>query len=260
MAITNNMVTWGYDQIVWARYGIKLPYRFSLNTLPHTLLTGGSGSGKSTALLFTLKDVVKSGVKLTFCDFKASDDFAFLRGYEHFYSGDACYEGIMSYYEDLVEARKAGSTRDKRVRLLIVDEYAAMISYFTTLDKNNKTKHTGELLNAIAEILMLGRNINGITFAVWLTAQRPDSSLFGGSSVAGGGRDNFMVICALGKLSREHRQMIGAETDTDRVYSAGEGILIADGRETTHVKFPLISNMNDWKRHIIRALGATGGT
>lgn len=40
----------------------------------------------------------------------------------------------------------------------------------------------------------------------------------------------------------------------DGVFQAGEGMLLADGMEAAAVKYPLIQDAQEWKRHIRRIL------
>ena len=131
--------------------------------------------------------------------------------------------------------------------MLIFDEYPAFINFLSMRDKANKTKLANDILGAVSEILMLGR---GISCGIWLLTQRADSTLF-----SNGARDNFMLIIGVGRMSKEQKGMIfpGQEIP-DLIFSAGEGILLADGREITSVKYPIIQDISDWKRHILSIL------
>ena len=238
---------YGYLLRQWAEEGLAISIRIDLSTHPHMLLTGSSGSGKSYALIYLLGMLAKDGItKIRFCDFKNSEDFKFLSAYGRYYYGDCVYDGIMSYYSDFVSARQNGIMNG--YHLLIVDEYPAFISYLSTIDKLEKTKRAAEVQSAIAELLMLGR---GLGFGLWITTQRADSYLF-----EHGSRDNLMVVCALGRLSKEQRQMLFSSEDipTDTIYQKGEGLLLADGKELVEVKFPLISDVDEWKAHIRQSL------
>ena len=238
---------YGYLLKAWEEEGISIPIVLDFETYMHLLLTGSSGSGKSYALIYLLGMLAKDGIaNIAFCDFKNSEDFSFLNGYTRYYIGDATYDGVMSYYSNFVNTRQSGIMNG--YRLLIIDEYPAFISYLTTKDKIEKTKKANEVQSAISEILMLGR---GIGYGIWLTTQVASASLF-----ANGSRDNFMIVCALGRLSKEQRQMIfsGEDIPTDTIYGKGEGLLLADGKELTEVKYPMIKNIDDWKKHIRQTL------
>lgn len=236
---------WGYK--VDNRGFSPVPLNLDIKSHCHALITGASGSGKSYALLFLLGKLLQDSPQaiITFCDFKNSEDFEFLKGYPHYYSGNDCYDGIMKYYESFSNARMQG--RNKIRHLLIVDEYPAMINYLSTKDKQDKTKKAGDILSSVAEILMLGR---GIGYGIWIVTQRADASLF-----ANGARDNFMIVLGLGRMSREQKGMIFAgEEVPDKIYRQGEGCILADGQPLYEVAFPKIQNIVDWKKHIIEVV------
>ncbi len=238
---------YGYLLQAWIDEGVPIPIVLDFDTHIHLLLTGSSGSGKSYALTYLLGMLLKDGTtNIRFCDFKNSDDFRFLAGYGRYYFSDLVYDGIMAFYSEFCIARQEGISN--KHQLLIIDEYPALISYLATRDKQDKTKRALEVQYAISEILMLGR---GIGFGVWLTTQRADASLF-----ANGARDNFMIVCALGRLSKEQRQMVfsGEDIPTDTVYGPGEGLILADGKELVEVKFPMITDLDGWKEHIRQTL------
>ncbi len=245
-------MVYGYLTKMLRLSGVKIPLRLDIRTHPHLLMTGSSGTGKSTALAFLLGKLLQShpDIVVYFCDFKNSEDFSFLSGYEHYYAGEQCYEGVTDFYERFTEARKNRDTSKRYI--LIFDEYPAFLSYTQGKDKMNKTKQANEGLSIISETLMLGR---GIGFCVWILVQRADASLF-----ANGARDNFMVLAALGRLSKEQKGMIFPGEDIpERIFGVGEGLLLADGFPLMEIKYPVINDVDDWKRHIRNILMPGGG-
>ena len=85
-------------------------------------------------------------------------------------------------------------------------------------------------MNAVSEILMLGR---GLHYGIWIVTQRADAALF-----ANGSRDIFMCILALGRLSKEQKNMLfSGEELPERSYQQGEGVILLDGREVEEVRF-----------------------
>lgn len=237
----------GYDYQVYYDTGFKLSINLNIKTHCHYLITGASGSGKSYALLYLIAMILRENPDITiyFCDFKNSEDFAFLEGYPHYYAGNNCYDGIMEYYESFTKARQ---TRDNHTRhLLIVDEYPAFINYLQMLDKANKTKYASDIMSAVAEILMLGR---GISYGCFIVTQRADSSLFNNGS-----RDNFMVVIGLGRMSKEQKNMLFSGEDVpDKVYQQGEGVVLADGQPLREIKFPILEDISTWKKGILKIL------
>lgn len=240
----------GYDNTIYQQSNLKIPVTHDIESHCHVLITGGSGSGKSYALLYLLGMLLKDSPNtiVYFCDFKNSYDFLFLEDYKYYYSGNRCYDGIMHYYEAFSNAR---NTRDTATRhILICDEYPSFINYLQMQDKANKTKLANDVLAAVSEILMLGR---GIKFSCWIITQRADSTLFNNGS-----RDNFMIIIGLGRMSREQKGMIFSGEDIpDTIYRQGEGLILADGSALREIKYPYIADTNDWKKHILQILSST---
>ena len=119
-------------------------------------------------------------------------------------------------------------------------------------NKANKTKYANDILGAVSEVLMLGR---GIEYGIWIVTQRADSSLF-----SNGTRDNFMLIVALGRLSKEQKAMLfSGENIPDSINKQGEGLLLSYGSPLCSVKYPRIINTEDWKKHILSAIRRCGG-
>lgn len=238
-------MTFGYELEAFSRYGLAIPVKLGLASHCHALITGSSGSGKSQALLFLIGKLLQAlpGISIYLCDFKNSEDFSFLEGYAHYYAGQDCYAGVMDYYQEFSQVRTDRALQGRTRHVLIFDEYPAFISYMQMKDKADKTKLANDILGAVAETLMLGR---GIGFGCWIVTQRADSALF-----SNGARDNFMAVLAFGNLSKEQKGMVfpGQEMP-ERTFQAGEGTLLADGKEITAVKFPLIEDAAGWKRHV----------
>lgn len=256
---------WGFLLEVWYLYGFRYPVKLPVTSHCHALITGPSGSGKSQAVIWLIGKLLQvqeqmlqaassiscKPISLTICDFKNSDDFRFLSAYERYYAGDSCYQGIMEYYNDFTEARREGS--NPFMHLLICDEYQALVNYFEAKDKRDKTRISNDILASVSEILMLGRSLN---YFIWTVTQRASSSLYNQGS-----RDNFQVVLALGRQSKEQKGMLfsGETLPEDRVYGPGEGLLLADGHAVTEVKFPLIEDMDSWEKHILDVLCRPAG-
>lgn len=231
---------------------MPVPHSLPIKSHCHWLITGSSGSGKSQSILYLIGCLLQEipDIDLVLCDFKNSQDFMFMQGYPHYYNGNECYDGVMAYYDDFCNARITGN--NPRRHMLIFDEYPAFINYLTTKDKQEKTKKAGDILGAISEILMLGREVGnqGNGYGLALCTQRADANLF-----ANGSRDNFMVICGLGRMSKEQKSMLFAGEDIpERAYKPGEGVLLADSHPISEICFPRIRNIVDWKKHIKQEL------
>ncbi len=253
---------WGFDRKTLVNDGIPDPVFLGSESHTHALITGSSGSGKSQALLFITGRMIQKfyerdeEIDFRFCDFKNSDDYKFLEelSYPKYYSGLDCYSGIMEFYKDFSETRSKKGISKKKHHFLVIDEYQACVTYYSQKDKMDKTKYSSEILSAISEILMLGRNTPSGVWHIWVVTQVASATLF-----ANGTRENFMVTLGMGNLSKEQKSMIfpGQEIP-DRRFKPGEGMLLADGFEIKEVVFPLIRDVADWKRNLGKLLMPDG--
>ena len=229
-----------YDD--WYARKKKVPIVIDLRTHCHILITGASGSGKSYALSFYVQQLQAKQAKyeLWFADFKGSPDFQFLSQNQdiHYATGMNVYDTILAYY-DLFLKTKDYEISPSRNQTLIIDEYPAFMTYLLSLDK----KKADQIKSIIANLLMLGRDINHTQFSLILTAQRPDVSLLFQNGV----RDNFMVWISLGNLSSEAKSMICDLPSTlpQTIYKQGEGLVKIDGKGILEIVIPQISNLTD---------------
>lgn len=247
-----NFIVWGCDKEIFKEYFVSYPIASDVESHCHALITGASGSGKSYSLLFLIRSMLVAvrDIRILIFDFKNSSDFSFLEGYSDYYCYESCYEGLKKAYEIFSQKRKK---KDENRYLIIFDEYPSFIHYLTMKDKAEKTHRAQEVMAIMAEILMMGR---GLGFGCWIVTQRADASLF-----PGGSRDNFMVIVALGNLSKEQKNMLfsGEDLPNDPM-EVGEGILWLDGVGLKDIIIPEIKHVDAWKRGILKSLLAGSGT
>lgn len=238
---TSTELNLGYVLQDWKQKQLRTLIKTDLYSKPHLLLTGSSGSGKSQTLILLLAGLMFTPYQIWFADFKTSTDFSYLDGYKYYATGNQTEKLIDLYYE-LFEQVRNNTIVLNAPQILIIDEYPSFLQYLTLSDK----KKAEEIKQKIATLLMMGRSIRNTQFAVWLTAQRADASIFS----SGGSRDNFMVWLALGNQSSEAKRMITDETLPDTVYQAGEGIIKIDGESIKEIKIPEVSNLPEVKERM----------
>ena len=165
----------------------------TLTSCPHYLITGGTGSGKTTFSLYLIAKLCLSYKEATvyILDFKGDENFQRFNNYENYFSYTDCMIGLKEIYE--IFNNRLINTEDFSPLIIFIDELASMISYFSG---SNSEKN--KIQKIIDEILMMGRSkkVHIIT-----STQRPDSSLF-----ANGARDNYTFKLGLGNLSSEGKK------------------------------------------------------
>lgn len=233
----------GFHYLFWNDYQEKVEINIDLKSHPSLLLTGASGSGKSYALKWLIKNLLTYKVDLTFCNFKKSSDFKFLNHYERYYTYMDCAKGLSEFYDQFKEKQKESVEFDGTFSILVFDEFPAFILSTSITDKKLSEKYK----TMISEILMLGRSYG---FGIWLIMQRPDASF-----LANGARDNFHSTISLGNLSKESKAMLySGEELPDRIYNVGEGVCCVDGMGLREIKFPKIINMDLLEQNILSRL------
>ena len=161
--------------------GIKKPNTLLIDKITnipvcHTFIVGSTGSGKTVALSFLLKQLVFKGNKtqIFIIDRKKSDLYLLQKNlskeYKYIFIENS-KEGILAMCRramEIVEYRRNNLIRDGKKRkfpifLMVIDEY---ISLYQSFDKAEKE----EIKKAITELLVIGRELN---CHLWLSQQSP---------------------------------------------------------------------------------------
>jgi len=227
------MIQIGYNIIT------EKPIKIDILNTGQLCCVGGTGSGKSLAMLYLLYNVIKyiktekCKMELYICDFKKSGDYEDITN--NFAEFNKITELIEQYYEEFERTSENSSI----IKILLIDEYAG---YMIWLTQNNKKK--AEIIkNYISTILMLGRSRHCY---VWCIQQRISASLFPSGI---GAIDNFQICLGMGRLSIESRKSLFAgEHLEDREYEeryrpkTGQGFVLIDGQDIQPIQIPYIND------------------
>lgn len=220
----------GYDYISLCMYGIKNPLYAPLES--HLIVVGGSGSGKSTSVLYWLYKLKKYDCQLYIIDFKASHEFAGIT--DHFAEFEDSYDEIKAFYHDFLNTAEGG---DGQIKILLIDEIAGLLTHYS-MSKENKAK-ADEIRSIMSSVLMLGRSRKCF---LWLSMQRYTASLFPASS---GSADNFHICVGLGRLSVDGRKGLFAgehfSEEDELQFGQGRGIVLIDGQPLRALIIPKVS-------------------
>lgn len=220
----------GYDLQWFSIQGEKLPLYAPVDM--HLIVVGGSGSGKSTAILYWLYKLKKYNCSLYIADFKKSKEFCGIS--DDFAEFENCYQLIKNFYDVFLITQEGGDGTNK---ILIIDEIAGLLTHLS-MTKEGKAK-AEEIRMIMSSILMLGRSRKCF---LWLSMQRYTASIFPSSS---GSADNFHVCVGLGRLSVDGRKGLFAgehfEGEEDLMFGQGRGIVLIDGQPLKGVIIPKVS-------------------
>lgn len=181
--------------------------------LPHMLIAGGTGSGKSYFILTLIEHLLKTEATLHILDPKNADLADLATVLPDVYSKK---EEIMTCIDSFYERMTARNETIKQLsnyrtgenyayvglhpEFLIFDEYVAFMELLNT-------KETVAVLSKLKQIVMLGRQSG---FFLVLACQRPDAKYLGD-----GIRDQFNFRVALGRMSELGYTMMFGETNKD---------------------------------------------
>ncbi|MBP1561760.1 MAG: hypothetical protein J6C96_11065 [Oscillospiraceae bacterium] len=226
----NNYFMLGYDYNLLNKLGQKVPLYAPING--HLIVIGGSGSGKSTAVLYWLYKLKSNNIDLHIVDFKASHEFSGIC--EHFGEFEKSYEIINDFYQSFLNTPEGGNGT---IQVLLIDEIAGLLTHYS-MNKESKPK-ADEIKNIMSSILMLGRSRRCF---LWLSMQRFSASIFPNAS---GSADNFHIIVGLGKLTVDGRKGLFAgehfEGEEDLIFGQGRGIVWIDGQPLRGLIIPKVS-------------------
>lgn len=207
-------------------------YEEMLCELPNLLCIGQTGSGKSYALSVILAIYARAipDVSITISDYKHSLLTQLART-QNYYGYDKAIEGISLFYEEFKE-RLANHDleRNKRVKILLIDEYSALVG---SQDK----KRAEELKTMIGNMLLMSRSL-GLKIIIGMQTAHSEN-------FKTGARDQFHGILALGNLSKEQKQMLFSDykEKMNDHNSVGEGYLLINGKDIERVKISKIKDM-----------------
>lgn len=204
---------------------------WDFDKIPHMIIIGGTGSGKSYFLKLLLGRLSKyeKESQVFICDFKGDTDLIFLESTKNFYRYLDCKKGLEEFYK-LFQARQSGSDLQRHPVFLAFDEWASYINSFPS------KKEMDEAKQILSNLLMLGRSFN---VHIIISQQRADAQYFNTA------RDNFGIVIGLGNLSEESKKMFfndyKDEIESDR--RIGTGYVLENGMNLQKIVVPKISDM-----------------
>ena len=207
-------------------------HAYELCKLPNLLCIGQTGSGKSYALSVILAIYSKliPDVSITIVDYKHSL-LTPLAHTQNYYGYDKAIDGINLFYHEFQERLAAhDSARNKKIKILLIDEYGALIG---SQDK----KKAEEIKTMVGNMLLMSRSLG---LRVVVGTQTAHSEQF-----RTGARDQFHGVLALGNLSKEQKQMLFSDykEKMNEHNDIGEGYLLINGNDIERVKIAKIKDI-----------------
>lgn len=196
------------------------------DTLPHMLIAGGTGGGKSYFILTIIETLLRQPSTLYILDPKNADlaDLADVMP-NVYHKKEDIVDCVSQFCDDMLERSADMKKMDNYVtgknyaylglepHFLIFDEYVAFMEMLNSKERDL-------VLTKLKQIVMLGRQAG---FFMILACQRPDAKYLGD-----GIRDQFNFRVALGKMSELGYGMMFGETTKAFFYKKTKGRGYAD--------------------------------
>lgn len=240
------------DEVIAQDGSLKLMESFywEYDKLPHMLIAGGTGGGKSYFILTLIEALLKTDAKLYVLDPKNAD-LADLNTVmpNVYYKKDDMMACIDQFYEDMMIRNEAMKQMPNYktgenyayvglpAHFLIFDEYTAFMEMIG--------KESTKVMSKLKQIVMLGRQSG---FFLILACQRPDAKHLGD-----GIRDNFNFRVALGRMSElGYGMMFGSDVQKQFFLKQIKGRGYVDKGDNVISEFytPLVPKEHDFLKEI----------
>jgi len=241
------------DEVIAQNGRLKLmkSMDWEYDQLPHMLIAGGTGGGKTYFILTLIEALLKTDAKLYILDPKNADlaDLStvmtdvYYKKEDMMGSIDQFYEDMMARSEEIkqMEGYKTGENYaylGLAPHFLVFDEYVAFMEMLAS-------KESTAVLTKLKQIVMLGRQAG---FFLILACQRPDAKYLGD-----GIRDQFNFRVALGRMSElGYGMMFGSDVQKQFFLKQIKGRGYVDKGDNVITEFytPLVPKDHDFLKEI----------
>lgn len=218
--------------------------------LPHMLIAGGTGGGKTYLILTLIECLLRSNAELTVLDPKNADiaDLGTVMP-NVYYKKEDIIEQVNKFYDEMVLRSENMKTMSNYktgknyaylglpAHFLVFDEYVAFMDMLTS-------KENFDVISKLKRIVMLGRQAG---YFLIMACQRPDAKYFGE-----GIRDQFHFRLALGLMSEIGYGMMFGETKKKFCFKdiKGRGYFSNGSEVITEFYTPIVSEDHDFLKVI----------
>lgn len=206
-------------------YGSSFFWDIPVEDVPHALLVGSSGSGKTYATKVFLARFAYTYPRATFLigDYKADNDFAFLNECKGFRRFEEVSE-LLTLALSILENRQRGIDKSREFVVICFDEFTA---WQNSLDK--KTRE--QAIKDYTRLIQLGRS-----FSIYVIISQQDAH----KSSLGLSRDSIGTVMVLGRLSKETVSMLFSDEKDVIIRNnpRGIGYMKIDGQISRHIIVP----------------------
>lgn len=228
------LVRLGYSLNSW-KNGVKAPFFWNTDTVPHILLSGITGGGKTVLAQTIVNQLLSEHKSIYICDFKAGGDWD---GIIPNYAGYTdCDRLLDEFYRSFVDTI---TQKSKSEKYLIFDEFS---SYALSKD----SKDFKELMNKISHIAFMGRSFGYKLFFI--------SQQFSSKVIDTAIREQFGTKLYMGStISTESASMLFPNCEIDKSIHLPKccGYISMQEKDIDIIQIPFLSEPDKLKRLLIQ--------
>ena len=202
----------GYHLDIYLKTQARVPLSIPVGN--HTLISGTTGTGKTTMLWLLLYQTIKVlspyGLELSVCDYK-NELYSLNKCKRYHSSFEAIVSEIDRFYDEFQQVVKSGE-KGTAYHRLVIDEFFSFMSNMETNSKVDKTaKQTYQRISSeLTTLLAMGRSVG---FVVTVVVQQAGVKNFSSSA----DRENFGNKIALGTQSKISAEMVFDMVDLSKI-------------------------------------------
>lgn len=227
------LIKLGYSMESW-KNGVKAPFFWDTNKVPHILLSGITGGGKTVLAQMIVNQLISERKSISICDFKAGGDWeGIIPNYAEYTD---CDKLLDTFYNSFVDTIKQKS---KSEQYLIFDEFS---SY--ALSKDNK--EFKELMTKIGNIAFMGRSFKYKLFFI--------SQQFNSKALDTAIREQFGIKLYMGStISTESATMLFPNCEIDKSIHLPKccGYISMPEKDIDTIQIPFLSEPEKLKQLLI---------
>lgn len=228
------LVKIGYSLEAW-EYGVLTPFFWDTDKVPHVLLSGVTGGGKTILAQMVVNQLLTERKSISICDFKAGGDWdGIISNYAEYTD---CDNVLDDFYNSFIETIKQ---KCKSEKYLIFDEFS---SY--ALSKDNKEFKV--LMSKIGHLAFMGRSFG---YKLLFISQQFNSKVMDTAI-----REQFGIKVYMGStISTESATMLFPNCEIDKSVHLPKccGYLSMPEKEIVKIQIPYLSEPEKLKQLLVQ--------
>ncbi len=215
--------------------GVRAPFFWDTDRVPHVLLSGLTGGGKTVLAQIIVNQILSEHKSLYICDFKAGGDWdGIIPNYAEYKDCDRLLDDFYNSFIETIE------NRNKSEKYLVFDEFSSYM-----LSKDNK--EFKELMAKISHIAFMGRSFG---YKLFFISQQYNSKVMDTAI-----REQFGIKMYMGStISTESATMLFPNCEIDKSIHLPKccGYLSMPEKEIATIQIPFLSEPEKLKQLLIQ--------